>query len=584
MKINTNKQSPYPKGPNIFGLLKPYKLFIGSLILFTVLVNGLSLIVPKLVATGINNFAASGIIGNSLLNQFIGVTIAIFIFTYIQSLIQTYASEKIASDMRVELSSKISRQSFAYIQATSPATLLTNLTSDIDAIKLFVSQAVSSIIASLFLIVGASILLLSINWRLGLAVLTIVPIIAITFSLILSRVRKLFGKAQEVIDWLNKVINESILGASLIRVLNSQDKEHIKFVQANSEAQELGLKILGYFASLIPIISFVASCSTIVILVLGGHYVIINQMSVGDFAAFNSYVGILIFPIILIGFMSNVIARSSASYARIYSVLKAKESDDSGTISKEIQGEIVVKSLYQSFGQKEVLHDVSFMIKPHTKTAIIGPTAAGKTQLMYLLGGLTPVEKGVITIDKKAIKEYSNSSLHSQIGLVFQDSIIFNLSLKENIAFNENVSESRLSKAIQTAELTDYIKKLPKGLNTIVSERGNSLSGGQKQRIMLARALALDPKVLLLDDFTARVDAQTEQKILANVKQNYPDLTLISVTQKIGSVIDYDQIILLMEGEIIAKGTHKELLKSSPEYVQLYNSQKSTNTYEISAE
>lgn len=170
---------------------------------------------------------------------------------------------------------------------------------------------------------------------------------------------------------------------------------------------------------------------------------------------------------------------------------------------------------------------------------------------------------------------------HNQIGFVFQDSIMFNLSLRENIAFSDTVTDESLAKALQTAELTEFVNSLPKKLDTLVSERGTSLSGGQKQRIMLARALALNPKILLLDDFTARIDRQTERKILKNVLNNYPDLTLISVTQKISPVKNYDQIILLMEGEVVAAGKHKDLLNTCPEYVQIHNSQLSTSHYEL---
>ncbi len=158
---------------------------------------------------------------------------------------------------------------------------------------------------------------------------------------------------------------------------------------------------------------------------------------------------------------------------------------------------------------------------------------------------------------------------------------MFNMSIRENIAFSDTVTDESLEKAIQTAELKDFVESLPDKLNTIVSERGNSLSGGQKQRIMLARALAVNPKILLLDDFTARVDTNTEKRILENIQQNYPDLTLLSVTQKIASVENYDKVILLMQGEIIAEGTHQELIKTSPEYVQIYNSQQSTSNYEL---
>jgi len=233
------------------------------------------------------------------------------------------------------------------------------------------------------------------------------------------------------------------------------------------------------------------------------------------------------------------------------------------------------------YGQKPALKNISFSVKAGTKLAIIGPTAAGKTQLLYLLTGLIKANEGTVEFDGRPIDNYVKESFHSQVGFVFQDSIIFNMSIRENIAFSDKVTDESLAKAIATAELRDFIDALPNKLDTLVSERGTSLSGGQKQRIMLARALAVNPKVLLLDDFTARVDNNTEIKILKNVEENYPGLTLISVTQKIASVEHFDQVIVLMEGEIVATGTHRELMAASPEYVQIYDSQQSTSNYEL---
>jgi ATP-binding cassette subfamily B protein len=197
------------------------------------------------------------------------------------------------------------------------------------------------------------------------------------------------------------------------------------------------------------------------------------------------------------------------------------------------------------------------------------------------LTGLIEPQTGEILYDHQEIKSYKQENFHQQVGFVFQDSIIFNMSIRENIAFSNTVTDESLAMAIQTAELKDFIDALPEKLDTIVSERGNSLSGGQKQRIMLARALAVNPKILLLDDFTARVDANTEKRILENIQQHYPGITLISVTQKIAAVENYDQVILLMQGEVIATGTHQELIQHSPEYVQIYNSQQSTSNYEL---
>lgn len=581
---NNKKNKPQsPQQQPIFGLLKPYWRLIVPLIVVALGANALTLWLPRLMSHGIDGFLRSGSL-NTVLWQFSLASLAIFILTYLQGIVQTYASEKVARDLRKDLSDKIASRSFAEVQKETPAKLLTNLTSDIDSIKNFVSQAIVNIISSLFLIIGTSILLVMINWRLGLLVLIIIPVIAGTFFVILGKVRALFLKTREIIDWLNKVINESILGAALVRVLNSQEEEHEKFADANRNARDVGLSILRLFSLMIPIITFASNMAVLLILVMGGRFIINGSLSVGDFTSFNNYLVILIFPILLIGFMSNIIAQAQASYGRIAGMLAAPETPDTGTITEPLCGEIEAREITVSFGDKPALKKVSFAIKPGTKTAIIGPTAAGKTQLLNALIGLIKPDSGSILYDGRDLNEYRRENLYKQIGLVFQDSIIFNISLRENIAFNSEVKEEDMRTAIETAELAEFIKTLPEGLETMVSERGTSLSGGQKQRVMLARALAINPKVLLLDDFTARVDAQTEKNILENVAKNYPELTLVSVTQKIASVESYDQIIVLMEGEIIAVGRHEELIHSSPEYVQIYESQQSTNEYEVPAQ
>ena len=574
MKPKEKKQKP-PKA-NIFKILKPYSGIISALLFFALLSNGLNLVIPKIIQFGIDDFAKGTFNMQRIITWFLVTAILIFGFSYVQSVIQTFASERVARDMRQKLSSKISQQDYSYIQQTTPGKLLTNLTSDVDAIKMFVAQAIVTIVSSLVLIIGASILLLNLNWRLGLLVLLMIPIIAGTFIFIFKKVKTLFRKTQEVIDWLNKVINESILGAALIRVLNAQFTEYNKFIDASGEAKNLGLSILKLFATLIPIIVLTSNLARLAVLGVGGHFVIIGNMSLGEFAAFNSYIAILIFPIIMIGFMSNVIARASASYQRVHATLESPDFVDKGTVNKEIKGNISLENVSVFYGENPALKNISFKINGGTRNAIIGPTAAGKTQLFYLLTTLIKATEGAVFYDDVKITDYKRDTLLKQIGLVFQDSIIFNLTLRENIAFNSEITEEELQKAIDTAELNDFIKTLPQGLGTIVSERGSSLSGGQKQRIMLARALAINPTVLLLDDFTARVDTLTEQKISGNLKQNYPDTTVVSITQKIDPIKDYDQIIVLMEGELIASGKHHYLMQHSPEYVQIHRSQKST--------
>ncbi len=581
MPSTPSKNSPKrPAGPKLTSLLAPYARLVFAIAGFTITANALSLFVPKIIARAIDAFTAGQLVVGPLVVEFVAVAAGIFVFTYLQSVAQVVTSERVARDLRTRVVEKLSTQELAFIQRVTTATLLTNLTSDVDAVKLFVSQAVGAMISSVFLIVGASVLLLSINWRLGLAVIAVLPVIAFAFQFVLRKVRALFKRAQQAVDRLNKVISESILGAALVRLVNSQQHERGKFVAANTESRAIGLGIIRLFAALIPVIIFSTNIATLMILTIGGRFVIQGSMSLGNFAAFNSYLAILIFPVIVIGFTSNVMAQAGASYARLGAVLSAPPPAPRGDVVAPLYGDMALDHVVLKFGDKAVVNDVSFTVEAGTRTAVIGPTAAGKTQLIYLLTGLLQPTSGRVEYDGRPVGDYEKAALHQRIGVVFQDATMFNLTLRENIAFSKTVRDEDLDKAISTAELKDFIEGLPQKLDTMVSERGTSLSGGQKQRLMLARALALNPSVLLLDDFTARVDTTTERAILENVRRNYPGVTLLSVTQKIAPVEDYDQIVLLMEGEVLAIGTHQHLLDTCPEYVQLYDSQRSTRHYE----
>ncbi len=565
----------------MFRLLVPYRKLLIGLTFLAVMSNALTLFIPKFVAHGIDSYTQGNFDFQQIVLWFGGVTLGIFFFTFLQSIVQIFASEKVARDLRLTLIDKISRQGYRFIEERDPAKLLTNVTSDIDSIKLYVSQVIVSLVTSSVILVGTAIILLTINWKLALIVLMIIPLIGGSFFVVLKKLRKYFLQGREVIDWLNKVIRENIVGAALVRVLDSTRQEHEKFSDANRKSRAIGLIIVQHFALLVPIISFFASMATLMVVTLGGYYVIQGSMSLGSFTAFLSYVVILIFPILIIGFMSSIIAQASASYKRINEVLQSPAEKEEGTLVADLQRDIELDKVCASFGEKHILKDISFSIALGTKTAVIGPTAAGKTQLLNMLAGLSIPQSGSVKYDGRPLAEYQRANFYQQVGLVFQDSVLFNATIRENIAFDALASDDCLRLAVETAELASFIASLDKGLDTQVSERGATLSGGQKQRVMLARALALNPKILFLDDFTARVDELTESKILANISRNYPELTLVSITQKIAPIVNYDQIILLMEGEVLSQGTHAELLQQSPEYLQIYTSQRSTSNHEL---
>jgi ATP-binding cassette subfamily B protein len=561
-------------------LLRPYSGQIGLVMLLGLLSNGLGLVIPSLIGQGVDGYKHSGGLPHNVTVEFAAIAVIVLVLSYLQSLVQIGGAERVARDLRTRLVARVSEQSYTFVLKREPAKLLTHLTGDVDAIKQFVAQAIPSLLSSAVVLVGAGLLLLHLDAVLALVVLIIVPVIGVAFGLVIGQVRKLFKRSREITDRLNKIIQDSVQGAALIRVLHAGPRELGSFQVANEGAREVGLRILGKFASLIPAVFLVSNLATLTVLTLGGHRVIEHRLPLGGLAAFNGYLALLIFPIFEMGFSINIIGQAQASYGRIRDLLEDRATDPVELAKAELKGDVQVRGLSFSYGERQVLKDISLRLPAGTRTAIIGPTAAGKTQLLYLLMGLLEPETGEVLYDDRPLHEYDQTWLRRQVALVFQESILFRGTLRENVAFRQDVAEADWRLAVQTAELQDLIDGLPLGAETMVSERGTSLSGGQKQRVLLARALALRPRVLYLDDFTARLDPATERQVLANLRRNYPELTLLTVTQRIGPVQDYDHIVLMMEGAILAEGTHPQLLEKSPEYMQIYESQKSTQAYD----
>lgn len=539
--------------------------------------NGLALYVPKLAARVIDQS------GEHLFLMLFGVAILSFIIAVVQIYASTYFSEKVALDLRKKLINKISGQTFGYISSSTPGRLLTIVTSDVDAVKNVISQGIVALLGALVTLVGAAIFLLYINWHLALITLSVIPFLILSIGIIFGSLSKLFVAGQENMEKITAIVNESIIGAAIVRVLNSTSSEVKKFDTVNAATRGVGMKIVNQISALIPVITLLANATVMIIIWFGGKLVAEGGLTIGEFSAFFSYSALFIWPLFVLSFVGTMISRGNVSLGRIRTVLEAPIEEETGTLKAEVKGDIEFKEVTLNYtdeggAERTVLKDISFSIKAGTRNAIVGPTAAGKTQLFYLLSGLIKPSKGEILIDGKPIETYDSDSLLSQIGLVFQDSIMFNTSFRDNIAFSTDKAGILLIKALETSELTDLVESLPRGLDTLVSERGTSLSGGQKQRLMLARALAIDPKILLLDDFTARVDQATENSILKNVAKNYPNVTLVSITQKVEPIWSYDQIIVVMEGELVATGTHTELIKDSFEYKQIYESQQTTDT------
>lgn len=565
---------------NMNGLFKEliqYKWPLIGFCILVVLVSGLNLAFPKIAASAIDEFNL-GKFDVSRYLIILGLLVLVaFSLSTLQAYFSAYISEKVAFDLRQKLAAKLSKQTYRFLGEVGTDTLLTNITSDVDAVKMLITMGVPIIFSSVILIVGSFVLMFSINWQVALPVLLIVVMMFLSFRLVFARVAGFFKESQAVLDKLNRVINESIIASALIRVVYGQYEEVKKFARVSEEAKTVNTKIVDTFATLIPLINFFSNLAILVVLSWGGTQVIGKTLSLGEFMAFYNYISLLITPIVILGFVSNIIMRSMASFSRIQVVLNSRVARDGRYVPKEFRGEIEFRDVSLVIKEKTILNKINFKIKANQKVALIGPTGAGKTLIIYMIAGLISPTEGQVYLDGHKIETYDLDYLQSKIAVVFQDNIIFNSTIKENILFQKDLQPELLEKIIHTAALDGFVKESKQGFETKISERGASLSGGQKQRVSLARALAIGPRLLLLDDFTARVDWKTEKTIFSRLNENFPEVAILAVSQKIESVKNYDHLILLMEGELLDQGTHQELLERSFEYKQIYSSQQTTH-------
>ena len=572
------ESTPEVKRDNIISFLKPYTKWIILLFILSAFSSVGNLLVPRITGSALDVYKQNNLPqGQVYLLQIGLIAVGVLIFTVLQSIVTTYLSARVVANMRLKMAKKLSVQTNQFIAKQTTGKILTNFNSDVQTISDLVSQGVVTFFSASLLLIGSIVSLLSINWYLALWVLSIIPLIVLLFVFVFGSIGKLFRASQANLDKINRIINESIVAAGLVRVLNSQRSEINKFNQASLVSKELNLKIVYAFSTLIPVVNFLSNMAILSIVWIGGDLVIKSQLSLGDLSAFISYIGLLITPIFLLSFVSTTASRAVVSLKRINEITESVPEFVEGNHKGKLEGKIEFKDISLNIQNRSVLRNINLDFKAGQRIAILGPTGSGKTQLMYLLTALQKSSSGKILIDDIDILDWSPASLYSQMGLVFQDSLIFTTSLQENISLKNDIEKSEMDRIINTSQLHDLIMSLPQGLDTEISERGTNLSGGQKQRLMLARALAINPSILLLDDFTARVDLATEQSIQAALKDNYPKLTLVNITQKIEPVKDYDQIVLIMEGEIIATGKHTELLESCLEYKQIWESQQSTD-------
>ena len=506
--------------------------------------------------------------------------------SYGQTFLAESLSQYVSYDIRNSFYNHIQHQSFSFHDRYHTGNLMSRAITDVENVRMFINMGLvrAPYFVMLFFVVGA-ILIIS-DWKLGLLSASFMPVVALYTSHVRLRMRALWLQVQEKMAELSTILQENFSGMRLVKSFASESFEEEKFNVKSAEVSDIYVRAERLRASSTSFMLFTFLVAIGLILWFGGSQVIewhndperLAGMSPGQLAEFIFYLQILAMPVRMAGWLVNSYARAASAGERLFEIL------DHESVVKEIEQPIVmdtcggyVRFEHVSFtydGSKNVLEDISIEAKPGKTIALIGPPGSGKSSVIGLLPRFYDPTNGVITIDGKDIRDFTLKSLRSHVGVVQQDVFLFTASIAENIAYgNEHATSEEISNSAKVAQMSDYIESLDEGYETIIGERGSTLSGGQRQRMAIARAVLLDPPILVLDDSTSSVDAQTEDDIRVAMESLVEGRTVFIIANRISTVRKADLIIVLEKGRILEQGTHQELLDRDGSYRKLYELQ-----------
>lgn len=490
-------------------------------------------------------------------------------------------SRQLEYHLRNKLFYHLETLSTNYFNTHKTGDLMALATNDINAVRMALGPGLVMIVDSLFITISAFIMMLkTTSVKLTLISLITLPFITLIVGKFGKLIHKRFLTVQEAFSSLTDTTQESFAGVRVVKSFVQEDNEIEKFTEVNQNNLDKNLDLVKVSGTFFPLVQFMASISFLIVLWYGGTLVLKNEISLGDFVAFNTYLGLLIWPMMAIGFVINLMQRGKASMERINDILDEKPEilDDENAIEIDnVSGNVKFENVSFKYpnSNKYALKNINFSI-PNGKTlAVVGKTGSGKTTIANILLRLYDIDEGKILIDNTDIKSITLSSLRENIGYVPQENFLFSSTIKDNIAFafEDSVPEEKVIKAAKYAEVYDNIMSFPEQFNTVLGERGVTLSGGQKQRISIARALIKKPPILILDDSLSSVDTETEDQILKNLDEITKNKTTIIIAHRISTVENADEIIVIDDGEIIERGTHSQLLELNGLYRDIYDKQ-----------
>ena len=544
------------------------------------LVSASNLVMPNLVRVAIDRG-----IGSGQMSLLIGLALAVValagvraIFAFFQGYLSEMASQGVAFDLRNKLYDKIQRLSFSYHDRTQTGQLMTRATSDVETVRFFTGMGVMQLTNTILMILGTAVILIVVNWRLALISLSVMPFLAFTAVRFSQTIRPIFTQVQQELANLNTILQENLAGARVVKAFAREPHERQRFSAQNRQLLDRNLATIRAFATNFPIMNTLSGLGTLLILWFGGQQVVAKQLSLGELVAFNTYLMMLMMPIRMLGFLLGLAARATASAQRIFEILDAPtEIVDSpkAVPLPPIRGLVAFEDVsFAYYGGEKILDHVSFVAEPGQVIALLGATGSGKSTIINLIPRFYDVSSGRVTVDGYDVRDVTIESLRRQIGIVLQETTLFNGTIRENISFG--VPEASLDDVIEAAKAAqahDFIMSFPRGYDTPVGERGMTLSGGQKQRIAIARALLLNPRILILDDSTSSVDVETEYQIQQALRTLMQGRTSFVIAQRLSTVRHADQILVLDRGRIVARGTHEELIRESGIYAEIYDLQ-----------
>lgn len=501
------------------------------------------------------------------------------LFSFAQTYLGQVLSQNIAFDLRNDLFAKIQRLSFSYHDRNRTGQLMIRATDDVERLRLFVGQGLLMALQAFLLLGGTLVILLATNLRLTLIILPILPIALVLFMFFGRIAQPLFREVQQRLAKVNTILQENLVGLKIVKAFATEPRETERFDDSVDSLLGQRMVISRVFSILFPLFFLVANLGQAAILYFGGRQIVQGTMTLGEWQKFSLYLVYVFIPMGQLGFIITLMAQAGASAERIFEILDAKndvENKPHAIELPEVRGEVEFDDVtFRYFDSSEpVLNRVSFHAEPGQTVALLGSTGSGKSTIINLIPRFYDATEGRVLVDGHDVRDVTIESLRQKIGIVLQETTLFSGSIRENIAYGKpDASDAEIVAAAKAAAAHDFIMAFPQGYETTVGERGSTLSGGQKQRVAIARALLLDPHILILDDSTSSVDLGTEYQIQKALDKLMKGRTSFVIAQRISTVLNADQILVLDRGEIVARGVHEELLENSPIYAEIYHSQ-----------